>query len=188
MRLRGYKQLTKCTTWYCSHYSRWFISKPPQTPPQSFLTDNGPHVVQIYLLRMQHWTPSVNNSKLVDTRTVLFTACSIEQADTGRQLLKNKRQTDSCKSAPKLQQSTGELKQSTNSHQTNGSDIYCVLSCIPPLLVITETPNLLGRLFIFRFCFFFLHAKQRVDMTGLARPVSAAGHYEKRESSNRAIE
>lgn len=60
---------------------------------------------------------------------------------------------------------------------------------IPPLLFITETPNLLGRLFISTFSNFFLHAKQRVHMTGRDVTGRYRGPAAKNEKcDNRAIE
>lgn len=56
---------------------------------------------------------------------------------------------------------------------------------VPPPLFITETPNLLGRLFISFFFFSTRQTKSRYDR--LVQPVSG-GANEKRISSNRAIE
>lgn len=53
---------------------------------------------------------------------------------------------------------------------------------IPPLLFITETPNLLGRDFLSRFLLFFRYTSNKGDMTGLSvGTVSLVGHDEKRE-------
>lgn len=54
---------------------------------------------------------------------------------------------------------------------------------IPPLLFITETPNLLGRDFLSHFfLLFFRYTSNKGDMTGLSvGTVSLVGHDEKRE-------
>lgn len=182
--------------------------RPPQKPPHSFLTDNGPHVVQIYLLRMQHWTPSANNSQLVDSRTycLRLVRCSLQltkqRPDTKKNLFKFQLFRMSKKKTSAL--STWQLRSRQNYRnraavsrnnqqiriaQTDRTFIVRYRS-IPPLLFITETPNLLGRLFISRFLLFFStrQTKSRYDRAGCNRPVSGAGSKKRkmRQSSNRA--
>lgn len=58
---------------------------------------------------------------------------------------------------------------SRNNQQIHiGHLLFNTYHSVPALLFITETANLLGRLFISHFCdFFSLYVEQKVDMTGL---------------------